>query len=182
MKTTITKTMLVLGLFIAIASTNSFAQSSLVQLQAMETALNSDIATLQADITVMQANISALDVQIADANSSGDDVSDFEVQRQEFIDEIVLKQNTIADKQAELAVLQAEIANATILNNQQDKNWIVTHNPPVVTPANQTGHVTEVTHPALPNTPLMIFTSTGNANIDEQLVYNWLKQHGLVDY
>jgi hypothetical protein len=178
---TISRIMLVLGLLIAIAGTNSFAQTSLSQLQAMETALNSDIATLQTDISALQAGVTAIDAQIAEANSNGDDVAALDAQRQELLDEIVLKQNTLVDKQVELLALQGEIANVTAWNNQHDRNWIVTNTPPPA-PYNAANNITNVADPNNPGNQLMFFVPTGNSTLDEQLVHQWLLQRGLVDY
>ena len=180
---TLTKISLVLVILFA-ASTISSAQSSLEQtlqeLQAQEAALNNDIASAQADMVLIQDQITPLDAQIADAIANGDDVTALEQQRQPFLDALAQLQQSIDDMQMQLQTLQNDMLALQDQINQHDKNWILANLPPPA-PAQAPNNITNVTHPNLPNTPLMLFVPTGNTSVDEQLVHDWLFQRGLVD-
>jgi prefoldin subunit 5 len=169
-------------LFGANVNAQSSLQQTLQELQAQEASLNNDIAAAQADMVPIQDQIALLDAQIADGIANGDDVTALEQQRQPYLDALAQLQQSIDDMQQQLQALQNDMLALQDQINQQDKNWILANMPPPVpTPAQTPNNITNVTHPNLPNTPLMFFVPTGNTTLDEQLVHDWLFQRGLVD-
>jgi uncharacterized coiled-coil protein SlyX len=185
MKTTISRIMLVLGLLIAAYSTNCFAQSPLVELQNMETALNADIAATQAAITAVQSQIDATNAEISAAMDVGEEeyANDLSGRLAELNASLVSAQATLTQQQTDLANVQLKITAINNAINEADKNWILANTqPPAPAPNNPANNITNVVDPNNPGNQLMFFVPTGNSTLDEQLVHQWLLQRGLVDY
>lgn len=130
---TISKITLVLGLLMAFFSTNSVAQSSLVELQTMQTTLNDEIALLNSQIQSAQQQVD-INNEIIAAGKPENDLAQLQIEVQENLSFITDLQTTLALKQIELTALQGKIEGLTTQQNALDRQWIQQH---VVVPANQ---------------------------------------------
>jgi hypothetical protein len=179
---TISRTILLLGFFIAFLSTDSFSQSPLLDLQARETALNNDIATTQANIAVVQGQIAAVgtDIQAATDEGADDYVVALNGRQTDLNTSLATLQTTLSQLQAELTDIQAKITATQDELNQNDKNWWTANSPPEVQYA-APSPILSTPDPNDPNSLKVIFKSTGDAQQDAQIIHDWLLLHGLID-
>lgn len=178
---TLSRITLVLGLLVTIFCTNSFAQSPLVELQAIETSLTADIAAAQASISSQQ---NALATTIADINAyteNGelDEAAALAARQSELNTSIADLQATLAQLQSDLAMVQSKIVTTQNELNLLDKNWVLANMPSTPAPADP--RILTVPNANDPSTLNVIFGSTGDAVQDEQILRAWLYQYGLID-
>ena len=179
---TISRITLVLALLIACFSTQSVAQSPLADLQAVETALNNDIAATQANITTVQSQLTTVASDITAANDVGEEEYALELAgRQTDLNATLASlQAILGQQQTELADIQSKITATQDEINQSDKNWWVANTPPE-TPHAAPSPINAVPDPNNPASMNIIFSSTGDAAQDAQIIRSWLFQHGLID-
>ena len=178
---TISRITLMLGLLVAIFSTNSFAQSALTELQSLETTLNADIATMQTSITDQQNLLSTVDADLLAATNEGDyDAEQAFIERQTMLNASIADlQASLAQLQADLAAVQAKIPVVQNEENMLDKNWVAANIP--VTPTPEPPRILTVPDANNPSTLNVIFGTTGDPAQDEQILRSWLYQYGLID-
>ena len=179
---TILRTILVLGLFVAFLSTDSFSQSPLLDLQARETALTNDITATQAGISGLQSQLSVVAADIVTATDEGAEeyATELSGRQAELNLSLAALQATLLQQQAELADIQAKITATQNELNQNDKNWWIANSAPEA-PHAAPSPILSTPDPNNPNSQKVIFKSTGDAQQDAQIIHDWLLMHGLID-